>query len=486
MHYIFEMANNHQGSVDHAKEIIQSFASLAKEEGVEASIKLQFRQLDSFIHPHYKNSDLKFVKRFNSTKLSKDQFSEIVNFIHEQGLNSVATPFDNESIAYINDLNVQSIKIASCSIDDWPLLEEVCKINKKIIISTAGADMETLKQVYDLFKSHKRDFAFMHCVGEYPTPSDYANLERIKLIQQQFPDIEVGFSTHESPKERSLASAARAMGCTILEKHVGVETESIKLNDYSCTVNYMRKIINEIQEVEKALSTPSNKEKESLRSLKRGVYLSQPVKEGVPITKDDLYFSMPVQPNQMDASHYREILNKKTIKDLEKDDPLLFTDISQGVDNALLQSIVSDAKALLNEANIPLSGKENVELSCHYGIKNFYRYGAIIVDKINREYCKKLIVVLPNQSHPTHHHIKKEEAFELLYGDCVLVLNGEEITMEKGSPVLIARGVKHAFRSLEGCVLEEVSTTHVLGDSVYEDITINSYTLNDRKIKVTL
>ena len=58
--------------------------------------------------------------------------------------------------------------------------------------------------------------------------------------------------------------------------------------------------------------------------------------------------------------------------------------------------------------------------------------------------------------------------------------------MEKGSPVLIARGVKHAFRSLEGCVLEEVSTTHVLGDSVYEDITINSYTLNDRKIKVTL
>ena len=70
MLYIFEMANNHQGSVKHAKKIIDEFSSLAKEKKITAAIKFQFRQLDTFIHNDYKGSDLKFVKRFNSTKLS--------------------------------------------------------------------------------------------------------------------------------------------------------------------------------------------------------------------------------------------------------------------------------------------------------------------------------------------------------------------------------------------------------------------------------
>ena len=65
MFYIFEMANNHQGSVEHAKYIIDEFSEIANETGVNAAVKLQFRQLDSFIHEDFKQSDLKFVKRFN-------------------------------------------------------------------------------------------------------------------------------------------------------------------------------------------------------------------------------------------------------------------------------------------------------------------------------------------------------------------------------------------------------------------------------------
>ena len=133
MFYIFEMANNHQGSVDHAKKIIDDFANLAKHKNINAGIKLQFRNLDTFIHPNYKNSDLKYVKRFNDTRLSKEQFSEIIDYIHSKGITSVSTPFDNESLPLFNDLGVGVLKIASCSVDDWPLLREVSKINRKII-----------------------------------------------------------------------------------------------------------------------------------------------------------------------------------------------------------------------------------------------------------------------------------------------------------------------------------------------------------------
>ena len=146
MLYVFEMANNHQGSVDHAKKIVDKFGNLSKKYKLNAAIKLQFRQLGTFIHKDYHKSDLKYVKRFNETKLSKSQFKEIVEYIKDGGMKCMATPFDNESLSWFNDLDIDIVKIASCSIDDWPLLEEVSQINKKIIISTAGAHFDTLKE----------------------------------------------------------------------------------------------------------------------------------------------------------------------------------------------------------------------------------------------------------------------------------------------------------------------------------------------------
>ena len=92
------MANNHMGKVPHAKLIIDKFGALVKKYNLNASIKLQFRQLDTFIHSDYKNSNLKYVKRFNETKLSKQQFSEITKHIKDNCMKSMATPFDNESI----------------------------------------------------------------------------------------------------------------------------------------------------------------------------------------------------------------------------------------------------------------------------------------------------------------------------------------------------------------------------------------------------
>ena len=165
------MANNHMGSVEHGKLLIKTFGELAKEYGINAGMKLQFRNLPTFIHSDFKDSDLKYVKRFNETALTESDFRELVECMEENNLKTVVTPFDNDSIPMIEKLGIEVVKVASCSIDDWPLLEEVSEINKKIIISTAGADIDTLRKVYRLFKDKGRDFAFMHCVGEYPTPN---------------------------------------------------------------------------------------------------------------------------------------------------------------------------------------------------------------------------------------------------------------------------------------------------------------------------
>ena len=94
--------------------------------------------------------------------------------------------------------------------------------------------------------------------------------------------------------------------------------------------------------------------------------------------------------------------------------------------------------------------------------------------------------MLANQDHPTHRHLQKEECFELLEGDCILTLNGRDIPLKKGMPILINREVNHSFRSKNGCVIEEVSTTHIKGDSIYEDPSISKLTVDERKVKITL
>ena len=134
MFYIFEMANNHMGSVEHGKRIIDEFSTIAKHYGMNAAMKLQFRQLDTFIQKDFLDSDLKYVKRFKETKLTQSQFKELVDYTAKKGLKTCSTAFDNESVPWFKELDISVVKVASCSIDDWPLLEEVSNINKKIII----------------------------------------------------------------------------------------------------------------------------------------------------------------------------------------------------------------------------------------------------------------------------------------------------------------------------------------------------------------
>ena len=131
---IFELANNHQGAVSHGKKIIEEMAKISKEFNLNAAVKFQYRQLNTFIHPeHRKNSNAKHINRFLSTELSQNDFLELVNHAKANSLKTVVTPFDEESVDIITKHKVDIIKIASCSCEDWPLLIKVVKKGKPVI-----------------------------------------------------------------------------------------------------------------------------------------------------------------------------------------------------------------------------------------------------------------------------------------------------------------------------------------------------------------
>ena len=130
-------------------------------------------------------------------------------------------------------------------------------------------------------------------------------------------------------------------------------------------------------------------------------------------------------------------------------------------------------KAFLDEAKVTYPSSADLEISHHYGIDRFYETGISMITVINREYCKKLIIVLPGQRHPEQHHRQKEETFMILHGKVDLFIDGVKSALSEGDTFTIFPPSKHSFSSENGCVIEEVSSTHFPDDSFYTDETIN-------------
>jgi D-lyxose ketol-isomerase len=142
-------------------------------------------------------------------------------------------------------------------------------------------------------------------------------------------------------------------------------------------------------------------------------------------------------------------------------------------------------KSFLDESNVVYPSQADLEISHHYGVDHFYETGIAMITVVNRDYCKKLIIVLPNQNHPEQYHLKKEETFVVLHGELDLKLSvltpiansWPEIelsghTLCVGDVITIEPEVRHEFSSKNGCVLEEVSSTHYADDSFYTDPSI--------------
>jgi N-acetylneuraminate synthase len=95
--------------------------------------------------------------------------------------------------------------------------------------------------------------------------------------------------------------------------------------------------------------------------------------------------------------------------------------------------------------------------------------GAVLVTLVNRDYCKKLIIMLPGQKHPNHLHKQKEETFQLLWGDLIVKMDGETVSLKPGDKLLVKQGKQHGFTSKTGAIFEEVSTRSCRNDSFYEN-----------------
>ena len=241
---IFELANNHFGSVSHGKLMIETFSKFISNSGFQFAIKFQYRNLDTLIDKKSSKSvDNHFIKRFTDTKLSDEQFLELKNFAISVGFITICTPFDEISAHKVAAHGYDYVKIASASLTDWPLLEAISRLNLPVIASTAGASLLDLRRSVTFLSKRIDNFSLMHCVAKYPTSNGDLQLDRIDFLKKYYRNIRIGYSAHEDPNNYTAVSIAYAKGARIFEKHVGLEENNYKNNSYSCTPDQIQRWI---------------------------------------------------------------------------------------------------------------------------------------------------------------------------------------------------------------------------------------------------
>ncbi|MFV0280221.1 MAG: N-acetylneuraminate synthase family protein [Rhodoblastus sp.] len=478
--FIFELANNHMGDVEHGLRVIREFAAVAKDFPFRFAFKLQFRELDTFIHPDFQNRmDIKYIKRFSETRLDRAQTRRLVDEIKANGFLAMCTPFDEPSVDRIVEDGFDILKIASCSFTDWPLLEKIATANLPIVGSTAGVEAADIDNVVAFLTNRDKDFALMACVAQYPTPNAALQLNQIDVLKARYPQLRIGYSTHEDPDETMPVAMAVAKGAKLFEKHVGVPTDAYALNAYSASPAQARAWLEaaraayEMAGVAGERIEPGADELAALRDLRRGAFLKRAIARGERIESEDVFFAIPTVPGQVSANDWSKYAHYTAAQDIAAGAPVMGAATERKEVRGKVLSIVERVKQLLSESRGVVPGEAELEISHHFGIERFDEFGITMVTVVNRGYCKKLIAVLPGQKHPEQFHKLKEETFHVLHGELTLKLDGEERVCHPGDVVTIAPGVRHEFESAGGAVFEEISSTHFVNDSFYTDNSIN-------------
>jgi hypothetical protein len=413
---IYEMANNHGGDVNLGHRIIDEFSAVKDQfPQFKHCFKFQYRHIPTYIHPTADPND-KYVKRFRETNLSESDRIALKEHAEKCGFLAACTPFDEQSVRDIVKHGYNILKVGSPSFSDWGLWYEINRAwYGPVIASTGGATVDEIDRVVDSCKG--RDLTLMHCVSEYPTKAGNMQFNQINWLRNRYPNIPIGYSSHN--RENTELSMVACNGVSVIEKHVCLSPPP---NEYSFWPELLKC---ELSVVQGSLSKCGDKNGRV--------------------------------PGPRPTQFMRQNIGGKMFWKPQVD-------------------VVDEIRAIIKKSLVVIPRDSKCELYHHLGMEKFRIFGATILTCFNRDYCKKLIVLLPKQTLPTHSHKIKEETFHLIYGD----VDGLEV----GQTLLILPGTQHSLYSRNGAVLEEISTRYLEGDSTYFDDAINNN--KNRKTEITL
>ena len=321
---IAEAGVNHNGSLETAKELVRT----AKACGADI-VKFQTAKLDSLVSKHAEMADYqkKNIGREESQKemlrkllLSYDDFLELADYCREVGIQFLSTPFDIDSIRFLNEM--QDIwKVPSGEITNYPYLVEIAGTGKEVILSTGMCEMDEIRDALRVLKENGAGkIMILHCTTEYPAPLADVNLRVMQTLKDAF-GCPVGYSDHTQGIEVSLAAAA--LGAEVIEKHFTLD-KNMPGPDHKASLepDELKALVDGIRKIETALGTaekhPSACEMKNRAVARKSIVAARVVKAGELFSAENLTTKRP--GSGISPMRWNEVIGQRAARDFSEDE----------------------------------------------------------------------------------------------------------------------------------------------------------------------
>lgn len=307
---IGEIGQNHNGSCDIAKLIVELVARPVREEafGIDLkpmnAVKMTKRDLNEELTVSQMNRIYDTPNSFGRTygehraflELDDEAHYEVYKYAKSLGLDFIETLCAKGCLSMLKLFTPDYLKVASRDLTNLPLLEALAETKIPIILSTGMAGKQELDNALDIITRHHNDISILHCVSQYPTHPDNLNLNTIKYLKRHYPQYTIGFSDHTIGI--SAPVVAVGMGAEIIEKHITIDRR-MKGTDQAGSLgpDGVNRMIRDIRIAERWMGTEDlyiepNVESAKVK-LERSIAANRPLEVGHVITEADLCMLSP-------------------------------------------------------------------------------------------------------------------------------------------------------------------------------------------------
>jgi N-acetylneuraminate synthase/sialic acid synthase len=329
---IAEIGQNHQGSLETAREFIRIFAF----EGASA-VKFQTRNNkylfsdDAYAAPY--ESENAFAETYGAHRekleLNPDWLPVLKADCEKNGVKFMSTPFDEPSLQLLHDVGVDILKIASFDLGNLPFINRIAKLHKPVVMSVGGGNLDQIRSSVEVLLRHHNEVAILHCVSEYPCEYNRLGLSNIQTLIKEFPDCAIGSSDHFNG---TLSGPVAFMqGARVFEKHVTLN-RAWKGTDHSFALEPegFRKFVRDIRRVRHMLPPKPADDlgnERVFKKLGKSLVAYAPIPKGEPLTLENL--SGRIFPTQyIPVRESNKVLGRVARRTIERGEAIQFDDLA--------------------------------------------------------------------------------------------------------------------------------------------------------------
>ena len=328
-YFIAEVGLNHNGDIELAKKLVETAIECKSD-----AIKFQKRNVNQMATRDILDKPFTNFPSFGSTyreirehlELTFNEYKELIDLCKGR-IDFIVTPFDIQSLEFLDKLDIDALKIASHNMTDIPLIEEIAKRQLPVYMSTGMCSMSDIELSVDILDPNKEriigsenPLCIMHCISQYPSPAKYANLRMVSILRDKYPNHLIGFSDHQNGFH--LPPAALSLGATVFEKHFTLNHTFEGFDHvFSLEPGALKKCIRNIRETADALEyhekMPMEYEMNAFNDYKRSVVSTRNIPKGTVITRDMLTTKAPNRG--LSPKLIPSIVGMTASKDIEED-----------------------------------------------------------------------------------------------------------------------------------------------------------------------